>query len=175
MTRVFQIKVGKHQTGIIGLDDALKETAKESQGFSDEKIGALMVEKLSKKNYIPSSVIPLYESAFLREYKKFKGEPVPDTPLENVEIKILGAGCPNCDRLEQDLMILIAETGIEADLEHIRDIREISRYGVMGSPALVINGKVKAVGSVPSKARLRELILEADAEIDRQEIVGKSG
>jgi len=165
MVQVRQIKIGKHQTGIVGLDEALKETAEECRGFSDEKIGAVMVGKLSGKNYIPSTVISLYASAFLREYKKFTGEAVQDAPLENVEIKILGQGCPNCDRLEQDLMILIAETGIEADLEHIRDIREIGQYGVMGSPALVINGKVKAVGSVPSKAKLREMILEADAEI----------
>ena len=101
-----QIKIGKYQTGIVGLDEALKETAEECQGFSDEKIGAVMVGKLSGKNYIPSNVISLYASAFLREYKKS-----------------------------------------------------------MGSPALMINGKVKAVGSVPSKARLREMILEADAEI----------
>lgn len=165
MARVRQIKIGKHQTGIVGLDDALKETAEECQGFSDERIKARMVEKLSGKNYIPSNVTSLYASAFLQEYKKFTGEAVQEAPLENVEIKILGPGCPNCDRLEQDLMMLIAETGIEADLEHIRDIREIGQYGVMGSPALVINGKVKAAGSVPSKARLREMILAADAEI----------
>jgi small redox-active disulfide protein 2 len=168
MVQVRQIKIGKHQTGIVGLDEALKQTAEECQGFSDQKIASLLIQKLSPKNYIPSSAIPLYESAFLREYKKFKGEPMQESPLENVEIKILGAGCPNCDRLEQDLMILIAETGIEADLEHIRDIKEIGRYGVMGSPALVINGKVKAVGLVPSKAMLRELILTADAEIKHQ-------
>jgi small redox-active disulfide protein 2 len=168
MVQVRQIKIGKHQTGIVGLDEALKQTAEECQGFSDQKIAGLLIQKLSQKNYIPSSAIPLYESAFLREYKKFMGEPMQESPLENVEIKILGAGCPNCDRLEQDLMILIAETGIEADLEHIRDTKEIGRYGVMGSPALVINGKVKAVGSVPSKARLRELILDADAEIKHQ-------
>jgi small redox-active disulfide protein 2 len=168
MVQVRQIKIGKHQTGIVGLDEALKQTAEECQGFSDQKIASLLIQKLSPKNYIPSSAIPLYESAFLREYKKFMGEPMQESPLENVEIKILGAGCPNCDRLEQDLMILIAETGIEADLEHIRDIKEIGRYGVMGSPALVINGKVMAVGSVPSKARLRELILDADAEIKHQ-------
>ncbi len=59
MAQVRQIKIGKHQTGIVGLDEALKETAEESQGFSDEKIEAVMVEKLSRKNYIPSSVIPL--------------------------------------------------------------------------------------------------------------------
>ena len=38
-----------------------------------------------------------------------------ESPLENVEVKILGGGCPNCDRLEQDLMILIAETGIDPE------------------------------------------------------------
>jgi len=168
MVQVRQIKIGKHQTGIVGLDDALKEIAEECQNFSDERIGERMVEKLSKKNYIPSNVSSLYASAFLREYKKFTGQAVQDAPLENVEIKILGQGCPNCDRLEQDLMILIAETGIEADLEHVRDIREIGQYGVMGSPALVINGKVKAVGSVPSTAKLREMILAADAEIKQQ-------
>jgi small redox-active disulfide protein 2 len=168
MVQVRQIKIGKHQTGIVGLDDALKEIAEECLGFSDKRIGERMVEKLSKKNYIPSNVTSLYASAFLREYKKFTGQAVQDAPLENVEIKILGQGCPNCDRLEQDLMILITETGIEADLEHVRDIREIGQYGVMGSPALVINGKVKAVGSVPSPVRLREMILAADAEIKHQ-------
>ena len=164
MTRVSQIRVGKHQTGIIGLEEALKEMAVERQGLSDQKIGAIMVEKLSRKNYIPSTVKDLYESAFLREFKKFMGEPVPETPVEGIEIKVLGAGCPSCDRLEQDLMMLIVETGIEADLEHIRDVRQISQYGVMGSPALVINGRAKAVGSVPSKSRLRDFLREAQTE-----------
>ena len=114
-----------------------------------------MVEKLSKKNYIPSNITDLYESAFLREYKKFIGEPIPEIPIEGIEIKVLGAGCPSCDRLEQDLMMVIEEIGIEADLEHVRDFKEISKYGIMGSPALVINGKVKAVGSI-AKARLKD-------------------
>ena len=91
MVQVRQIKIGKHQTGIVGLDDALKETAEESRGFSDEKIGERIIEKLSKKNYIPSDAFPFYASAFLRKYKKFTGEAVQEAPLENVEIKILGA------------------------------------------------------------------------------------
>lgn len=52
------------------------------------------------------------------------------------------------------------------DLEHVRDFKEISRYGVMGSPALVINGKVKAVSSVPSRARLRDFIREAKQNLN---------
>jgi len=79
---------------------------------------------------------------------------IPELPIEGIEIKVLGAGCSSCDRLEKELMMLIEETGIEVNLEHIRDFKEISKYGVMGSPALVINGKVKAVGSI-SKARLK--------------------
>jgi hypothetical protein len=167
MTKVFQIKVGKHQTGIIGLDEVLNEIPMEDRNLDDQTIGAIMMERLSKKNYIPSTVVDLYTSAFIREYKKFIGEPIPELPIEGIEIKVLGAGCPSCDRLEQDLMMLIEETGIEADLEHVRDFKEISKYGVMGSPALVINGKVKAVGSI-SKARLKDFIREAQVQLNKQ-------
>ncbi|MCA1794717.1 MAG: thioredoxin family protein [Desulfobacteraceae bacterium] len=75
------------------------------------------------------------------------------------------AGGKNCKRLEQELMSLISETGVQADIEHVRDLKEISRYGVMGFPALVINRKVKAVGSVPSRSKIKELIREAETEI----------
>ena len=165
MVKVFQIRIGKHQTGIIGLEEALKEMSEEKQILSDQNIGTRMVEKLSKKNYIPSTVVDAYELAFLREYKKFIGEPVPKIPVDGIEIKVLGAGCPTCDRLEQNLMLLIEEMGVKASIEHVRDLKEISQYGVMGSPALVINDKVKAVGSVPSNTRIKDFIREAQADL----------
>ncbi|MBW2653661.1 MAG: thioredoxin family protein [Deltaproteobacteria bacterium] len=93
------------------------------------------------------------------------GESIPELPLENVEVKVLGSGCPNCDRLEQELMMVIGQMGIDADLVHVRDIKEISRYGVMGVPALVINRKVKAVGTVPSRADLKAFLKEAEKSI----------
>ncbi len=62
-------------------------------------------------------------------------------------------------------MALIEEIGIEADLEHIRDFKRISQYGVMALPAVVINGQVKVLGSVPSKAKLKEFILEVQTAI----------
>jgi predicted DsbA family dithiol-disulfide isomerase len=64
-------------------------------------------------------------------------------------------------------MMLIEEIGIEADLEHVRDFKEISKYEVMGSPALVINGKVKAVGSI-SKAQLKDFIRQAQVQLNKQ-------
>ena len=167
MTTVSQIKVGKHQSGIVDLDVALKETAEAGKNLSDQQIAAMLVEKISKKNYIPPNVTHLYEAALLREYKKHIGESVQEDPLECIEIKILGTGCSNCEKMEQELMALIAETGVDADLEHVRDLKEISRYGVMGFPALVINRKVKAVGSVPSRSKIKELIREAETEIQQ--------
>jgi predicted DsbA family dithiol-disulfide isomerase len=63
-------------------------------------------------------------------------------------------------------MSVIAQMGIEADLEHIKDLKEIARYGVMGSPALVVNRKVKAVGKIPSRADLKSFLKEAGKSID---------
>ena len=61
-------------------------------------------------------------------------------------------------------MKVLAETGIMADIEHIRDIKEIGRYGVMGTPALLINGKVNSVGNVPPINKLKEWLKVAQKQ-----------
>lgn len=61
--------------------------------------------------------------------------------------------------------IIGAETKIPADIEHVTDLKEIGSYGVMGSPALIINGKVMAVGNMPPKQQLKELLLKAAANL----------
>ena len=53
-------------------------------------------------------------------------------------------------------MMALAEMGLPATVEHIRDVKEIAALGVVGVPALLINGEVKAVGSVPTKAMIKE-------------------
>ena len=50
---------------------------------------------------------------------------------------------------------------LAGDLEHVRDIKEIGKYGVMGTPALIINGTVKAVGKVPPKNRIKKWLVDA--------------
>jgi len=159
--KVTRINVGGHATGIIGLQPILEDVAKEYKGRSDDDIKAELLNRLSKKNYISSRTRDMYGQAFLREYKKFVGEPFEDTEPGGMEIKVLGPGCPRCDKLEQDLMAMMAELNISAGLEHVRDPLEIASYGVMGSPALIINGEVKAVGSVPPSKKLKEWLLEA--------------
>jgi len=158
---VTQIRVGKHPAGIIGLKVVLEEVANECRGKPDDEIKEELFQRLSKKNYISNNAREIYGQAFLREYKKHVGEPFEETEAGGLEIKVLGPGCPRCEKLEQDLMAMMAELNIAAGLEHVRDPIEIANYGVMGTPGLIINGEVKAVGSVPPPKKLKEWLLEA--------------
>ncbi len=63
-------------------------------------------------------------------------------------IKILGSGCANCNRLEQATKDALTTLGITVEVEHITDFIQIAQYGVMSTPALVINDKVVSYGRV---------------------------
>lgn len=75
-----------------------------------------------------------------------------------MEIRILGSGCTNCAKLEKVTKEAIAELGIVANVEKIEDMQTIMSYGVMSTPALVIDGVVKLVGKVPNKARMLKIL-----------------
>jgi len=158
---VSQVRVGEFTTGIIGLKSVLQEMAGEWAEKPDAQVAAELVERLSVKNYISESAKVLYGMAFLREFKKFTGKPYEEADSEQLEIKILGPGCANCDRLEREVMEAVSELDLPAGIDHVRDIQEIGKYGVMGSPALIINGKLKTVGRVPMKSELRKWLSEA--------------
>ena len=153
---VVQIRVNKQSVGIMGLKAAIKNMSEEYVERPDDEVGAELLKRLSGRNYILDRVKPNYAKAFLREFKKFLGKPYEEEVLEGVQIKVLGSGCAQCDRLEQELMQIMAEMDLMADIEHVRNIKEIGKYGVMGMPALIINGKVKSVGSIPHKAKIKE-------------------
>ncbi|MCK5192197.1 MAG: thioredoxin family protein [Desulfobulbaceae bacterium] len=157
---VKQIKVGSHTTGIIGLKNVVEEVAKEFAEKQDEEIQAELLKRLSKKNYISDRTRESYGKAFLREFNIFLGKPYDEDDSEGLEIKVLGPGCAQCDRLEMELMEIMTEMNLPADLEHITDIKEIGKYGVMGMPALIVNGKVMCTGKVPTKRKLKEWLSE---------------
>lgn len=159
---VIQIRVGNSPVGVMGLKTVMEEMIGEYLNKPDQEVMEELLTRLGKKNYIPQTVRENYGTAFLREFKKFSGKPMEEEKEQGLVIKVLGPGCVQCDRLEQELMQVMSETGIVADMEHIRDIKEIGRYGVMGSPALIINGKVKAVGKVPLRTQLIQWLEEAD-------------
>ena len=157
---ITKIRVGKHEIGIAGLTHTLGEACDTAGDKSDEELTEEIFAKLSKKNYIASSARERYKKAFLREYKKFVGLPVEEERPDGLVIKVLGPGCSQCDRMEREILKILAETALPADFDHVRDIKEIAQYGVMGMPALVINGEVKCYGRMPSAKKLQEMILE---------------
>ena len=67
-----------------------------------------------------------------------------------VTIEVLGPGCANCKRLEENAREAVAMAGVEAEVVKIIDYREIAARGVMNTPGLVIDGKVVSEGRVPS-------------------------
>lgn len=71
-----------------------------------------------------------------------------------LNIKVLGSGCANCQRVEQTAKAVAEEMGLEATFQHVRDYSEIMKFGVMSTPGLVVNGKVVCSGRVPSKAEV---------------------
>jgi small redox-active disulfide protein 2 len=75
-----------------------------------------------------------------------------------MEIKVLGTGCPRCKALEKTTRDVVADMGIEATIEKEEDIVKIIGYGIMHTPALVINGKVVLSGRVPSASEIKEVI-----------------
>jgi len=77
-----------------------------------------------------------------------------------MKIKILGPGCPNCQKMEEMALKAVKELNTEAEVEHIRDLREISKY-VMVTPGLVVNEKIKHEGKpLPTPEKVKELIKE---------------
>jgi small redox-active disulfide protein 2 len=66
------------------------------------------------------------------------------------KIEVLGSGCPNCRKLEANAREAIAIAGVEAEVRHVTDPREIVARGVMSTPGLVIDGKVVSTGRIPN-------------------------
>lgn len=75
-----------------------------------------------------------------------------------MEIKVLGTGCPKCKNLEKLTHEAVAKAGIEASISKVEDIMDIMAYGIMATPALVVDGKVVVKGRVPSVDEIIKII-----------------
>jgi small redox-active disulfide protein 2 len=75
-----------------------------------------------------------------------------------MEIKILGPGCPKCKTLEKITREVVEQNGIEATIVKVEDIMQIMKYGVMTTPALVVNEKVEIKGRIPSSDEIKQLL-----------------
>jgi small redox-active disulfide protein 2 len=75
-------------------------------------------------------------------------------------IQILGTGCPKCAKLEERARQAAAELGIDFQIEKVKDLQQIMAFGVMTTPALVVDGMVKVAGKVPMVEEIKKLLLK---------------
>ncbi|MBL7157804.1 MAG: TM0996/MTH895 family glutaredoxin-like protein [Candidatus Omnitrophica bacterium] len=73
-----------------------------------------------------------------------------------MKIEILGMGCPKCKMLYENTKKAVSETGVQAEVEKVEDMIKITEYNVMMTPALVIDGKVKTTGKIPSVEEIKK-------------------
>ncbi len=75
-----------------------------------------------------------------------------------MKIEVLGMGCSNCNRLYQNALEAVKQSGKEIQLEKVEDLQKIMNYGVLSTPALVIDGVVKVAGKIPKVEQIKEWI-----------------
>ena len=73
-------------------------------------------------------------------------------------IKILGTGCPKCKQLEENALKAVKESGLKAEVIKVSDMNEIMNYGVMMTPALVIDEEVKSAGKVLNADEIKKIL-----------------
>jgi small redox-active disulfide protein 2 len=75
-----------------------------------------------------------------------------------MKIQVLGTGCPKCNQLYQNAQQAVDESGAEATVEKVTNLNDIMAFGVMVTPALAIDGRVKTSGKVPSAEDIKKMI-----------------
>jgi small redox-active disulfide protein 2 len=153
--KISQISVDGHRIGMRNVDKAFENVRSRGTSKETDLKRALIEEMRAMKNYIPDSAEARYEKALLREYRRSLGEHVEEDEPEGLVIKVLGMGCPNCDRLTEEVMAALSDLHLGADVEHVTDLNQIDEYGALGTPALVINKKIRSVGRVPKRDEIR--------------------
>lgn len=169
---IVQVPIGERAIGIVGLRKVMEDLAKTATEKTDAECREILYEGIANQNYIPSTLAGEYKDALLRAFRIFTGQIKDEAPAGGVRIQILGPGCFNCDKMEKDVRDVLAELGIPGDLSHVTDSAEIAKFGVLGVPALVINGRIVCVGTVPDRNRIRQWFLDLKASGECKEKTG---
>ncbi len=78
-----------------------------------------------------------------------------------LNIKVVGSGCPNCQKLAALCREVVEENNIQAEIEKITDVNTFADIGIMMTPGLLLNNKVISSGKIPTKTTLTQWIIEA--------------
>ena len=156
------IRIGKATVGLVGLDRTLNALLARPDVNRQEAVDELY-RAVVQENYIPTGLEDVYRQSLAREYDRLKEgkEQVSDI----LQIRVLGTGCVSCNNLQGLVIEIMTELGVAADVFQVHDPDEIGRFGVMRTPALVINGKVVCSGRLPSRAQVEEWLREMITEL----------
>lgn len=150
------IRIGAANIGLIGLDVAINKAA--GQNMTEEEAVDLIFRMISEKNYIPAGAEDKYRQALLAGYRRHLQ--VDDQQEAGLVIRIFGTGCVSCNGLQNLVIEVMSGMNLAADIEQIHDPDEIGRHGILLTPALMINGKVKSAGLLPTRTRIEQWIRE---------------
>ena len=158
MTEIGQkkITIGRATVGLIGLEQAMQQAI--SRNMTAYEATDFLFNAVSRENYIPAAATNLYREALRREYQMAVSGG-PQSP-QQLTIKILGPGCVSCNKLNTMIFDIMQRLDIAADIEQIHDLDEIWRHGVITTPALIINGRIKCSGRIPPPAEVEQWLLE---------------
>lgn len=151
------LKIGQVSVGLIGLDVALTRILAQPELAATAAVDEVYAE-IARHNYIPPTAQANYRQALAQEIDRLRGGRA--TASSHLEVRILGTGCVSCNNLQQQVIEIMAERGLAADVFQVHDLDEIGRFGVLQTPALVINGQVKSVGRLPPRFEIEQWLLE---------------
>jgi small redox-active disulfide protein 2 len=151
------LKIGKISIGMIGLDIALNRFGRDLS-LGNEEAAIKIFDEISSQNYIPAGSQNVYFQAIIKEVERLRGDS--RNQSGDLVIRILGPGCVSCNSLQKLVIEIMSDMGIAADIFQVHDLDEIGRFGVMQTPALVINNKLKCSGRLPTRAQIEEWLRE---------------
>ena len=152
------IRVGNVSIGLVGFDTALNEVLQKKE-ISNQEALHILFESIQKQNYVPAGTEESYKEALLKEYQRAKGEK--RRISGELTIRVLGRPCVSCSRLGTMAIDVLQKLNIAADVENVHELDEIWRYGLINTPALIINDEVKCAGRLPAESEVEEWIKDA--------------
>ncbi|UCD84615.1 MAG: thioredoxin family protein [Deltaproteobacteria bacterium] len=158
---VKQINIGGSPVGLSDLDEIFKQI-RDTEIRDKEELKNFLLKEVKSKNYVPSQMEDTYREALFEEYQVFTGElKARSTEGAVPEIRVYGAGCPRCEKLDRMTMDIIANKDITADYRYVTDAREIADQGILATPTMTVNDQVVLTGNVPGPQQLEKLITQA--------------
>ena len=153
-----QLRIGRATVGLLGLDIVLNRLLNET-GLDHEEAVTRLFEEVKKQNYIPSGMEDQYRQSLAQEYERLKSGQAAEG--QDLVIRVLGPGCVSCNNLQNMVIEVMTTMDLAADVFQIHDLDEIGRFGIIQTPALLINGKVKCAGRLPTSSQVEEWLRDA--------------